>query len=242
MESSVSTPHCSFVMNLRQDLESLPQFIQDFRAFFQKFPLNYELVGVIDSRDMKSISALETLQKSAPANESWQLVPSTHKSRVQNIKIGIEKARSEIIILPSVVMATPLGDLFKVLQTLMTEPDLAACWGERFSKNSGAMHQPQSAAQRLEALFNKILKEKFPQYDNDTLCEIGGLRKSTWEKIKDSAPIRKKSGWYFVGSCQKALRDQGLKQQTVFVNDSGKRSLDFSMWRARLELLGQSLF
>lgn len=242
MENSLSTPHCSFVINLHRDLENLPRFLQDFRIFFQRFPLRYELVGVIHPSQQKSISILETLQQSAPENEVWHIVTGPPQSRALSLRRALDSAQGEVILTPSIVMSTPLGDLFKMMQTLLAEPTVAACWGERYSKNHGALHQLPTAALRLEKVFNDIFKEKFPQREKDSLCEAGALRKSAWLQIRDSASVQKARGWYLAAACQHALREQALVQKTVFVNDSGQRPQDFSLWKARWELLRQSLF
>lgn len=242
MENSLSTPQCSFVLNLHRDLETLPLFLQDFRVFFQRFPLRYELVVVFHSSRRKDISKLEKLRQNAPENETWQLLTSRQNSRARNLQMALDSAQGEFVILPSPVLATPLGDLFKLMQTLLTEPELAACWGERYSKNSGALHQQPTAAVRTEKIFNAIFKEKHPQREKDSLCEVGALRKSAWMEIRDAASVQKARGWFFTGACQHALREKALIQKTVFVHDSGQRPRDFSSWKIRFELLRQSLF
>lgn len=237
----MSTPHCSFVIYLFRDFATLPIFLQDFRSFFKKFPLRYELICVMDSEPPENF--LNDLQKNAPENESWQFIQSQQKSgRAQGLQRGMSQAHGEFIILPSTVMATPLGDLFKILQHLMTDPTLDACWGERYSKKPEQITHSVSSSLRLENLFNKILKEKNPQASTDPLCEIGGIRNSSWKKIESSVILKNKNGWFLAGSCQKALRENNLHQSFLYIHDSGKRSSDFSTWQARWELLRQSLF
>ncbi|WP_216635931.1 glycosyltransferase [Bdellovibrio bacteriovorus] len=237
----MSTPHCSFVIYLFRDLKALPLFIQDFRAFFQKFPLNYELICVIDSTPEEHV--LKELKSTAPQNESWQILTNAAKiGRAQSLQKGASHARGELIIFPSLMMATPLGDLFKILQHLMSEPSMMACWGERYSKKSEVMTHSLHAALKTENTFNKILKEKNPHSALDPLCEIGGLRKTAWSEIENAPELKKSKGWFLANHCQKVLRQKNLPQHFLHIHDSGLRPTDFSLWSARWELLRQSLF
>lgn len=241
MESSVSTPHCSFVIYLFREPEALPIFVQDFRAFFQKFPLRYELICVMDGNTSEEF--WNTLKDTAPENESWQILGNSHfKGRAQSLYLGAARARGEYILFPSLVMATPLGDLFKILQNLLAEPTMAAFWGERYSKKPELMLHSEKATLKLENLFNKILAEKNLQGPRDPLCEIGGLRKSAWNQIQADPLLQKNRGWYAVHLCQKLLQKRGLNQGFLHVHDSGLRPKDFSLWKARWELLRQSVF
>jgi hypothetical protein len=242
MESSLSTPHCSFVIYLHQDVDSLNLLAQDFRAFFQKFPLNYELICVTDPSANITENVFKNLQTSSPQNESWMFHKNAkHLGRAASLKIGADQARADFIIFPSLEMATPLGDLFKILQTLMTEPTLMMCWGERLSKKS-ALATHATPAKDLETLFGRILKDRQPHSPADMLCEVGGLRRQAWIEIKYSDVVQKKKGWYLGLSLQQAAVEKKLSHQTLFVHDSGKRTADFSLWKARFELLRQSIF
>jgi hypothetical protein len=243
MESSVSTPHCSFVFYLRQDVASLNSFVQDFRAFFQKFPLQYELIGVIDTMTPELQKAFDDLRKTAPANESWQIIANEIKlGRARSLQKGLSAAKAEYLILPSLTLSTPLGDLFKILQHLMSESILQACWGERYSKKTEMMAQAVIPTLKLEHLHNKILREKISHLPADPLSEIGGMRKEAWLRIKESEYLKKKKAWYFTHACQHALVEKNMLQQGVYIHDSGVRPAEFSLWKARFELLRQSLF
>lgn len=237
----MSTPHCSFVIYLFRDFKALPLFIQDFRAFFQKFPLHYELICVIDGNAEENF--FTELKSTAPKNESWQILPNAAKiGRAQSLQKGAHHARGEFIIFPSLMMTTPLGDLFKILQHLMSEPTMMACWGERYSKKSEVMTQSPHAVLKMENTFNKILTEKNPQSAADALCEIGGLRKAAWSAIENAPELKKIKGWFLANHCQKVLRRKNLHQHFLHIHDSGQRPTDFSIWSARWELLRQSLF
>lgn len=185
---------------------------------------------------------LSDFKSTAPQNESWQILKTSTKiGRAQSLQKGASHARGEFIIFPSLMMATPLGDLFKILQHLMSEPGMMACWGERYSKKSSVMAESQNAALKIEDTFNKILKEKNPQRAPDPLCEIGGIRRTAWLEIQDTPDLKKSKGWFLANHCQKALRRKNLTQHFLYIHDSGLRPADFPAWSARWELLRQSL-
>nr|WP_295902269.1 glycosyltransferase [uncultured Bdellovibrio sp.] len=240
MESSVSTPHCSFVIYLDKDAAIVGPFLQDLRSFFQKFPLHYELVAVIEKGASDCVRLLEQAQKESGERERLTLVPNaSHLGRAESLRQGLNKASGNYLVLADPVTATPLGDLFKILQNLMSEPTLDVCWGQRLSKKDSPFLNSNSRRHHLERFFNGILQER-EKHVSDPLCEIGGLKKEAWLRVKDfPAPLK---GWYLHPQLQKQIAKAGLKKIEIPIYDSGKTSASYSYWRERWHLLRQSIF
>lgn len=238
----MSTPHCSFVIYLNNDSNELPLFIQDVRTFFQKFPLIYELIAVTEKNAATCVEQIQTAQTQSSAKEKIVLIQNQKfLGRAESLRQGLNKADGAFLLLADPQMATPLGDLFKVLQNLMTDADVNLCWGERPSKKDSPFHHGAAPRHRLERLFNAIFKERHHHMPIDVLCESGGLTKSTWQEIEKSWNGKKLRGWYLHLYIQKALT---AKHKSLFIAlyDSGKTSPSFSLWTARWHLLFQSIF
>lgn len=236
----MSTPHCSFVIYLDKDAAIIGPFLQDLRSFFQKFPLHYELVAVTEKKASECAQQLEQAQKESGEREQIVLLQNTrHLGRAESLRQGLNKATGNYLILADPATATPLGDLFKILQNLMSEPTLDICWGQRLSKKDSPFLTSNSRRHRLERLFNGILHER-EKHVADPLCEIGGLKKEAWLRVNNFPAALK--GWYFHLHLQKQIAKAGLKKTEIPIYDSGKTSASYSYWRERWHLLRQSIF
>lgn len=238
----MSTPHCSFVIYLNDDSTELPLFIQDVRTFFQKFPLIYELIAVTEKNASACIEQIKAAQTQSTEKEKIILVQNQKcLGRAESLRQGLNHAHGTFLLMADPQMATPLGDLFKVLQHLMTDSDINLCWGERLTKKDSPFQNAATPRHRLERLFNAILKERNHKLPADILCESGGLTKNTWQEIEKSWADTKLRGWYLHLHVQKVLTTKH-KSLFVAINDSGKTSPSYSMWKARWNLLLQSIF
>lgn len=238
----MSTPHCSFVIYLNNDSAELPLFIQDVRTFFQKFPLVYELIAVTEKNATACREQIKTAQTQSSEKEKIILVQNqSFLGRAESLRQGLNKAQGAFVLIADPQMATPLGDLFKVLQHLMTESDLNLCWGERLTKKDSPFQQAATPRHQLERLFNGILKERNQKLPADILCETGGMTKGTWQEVEKSLPSKKLSGWYLHLYIQKALATKH-KSLVLAIHDSGKTSPSYSLWKVRWNLLLQSIF
>lgn len=238
----MSTPHCSFVIYLNNDSKELPLFIQDVRTFFQKFPLIYELIAVTEKNASACVAQITTAQTQSSEKEKIILIQNKKTlGRAESLRQGLNQAQGAFLLMADPQMATPLGDLFKVLQHLMTDSDINLCWGERLSKKDSPFQNAATPRHHLERLFNAILKERNHKLPTDILCECGGLTKSTWQDIEKSWTDTKLRGWYLHLHIQKTLTTKH-KSHFVAIYDSGKTSPSYSLWKVRWNLLLQSIF
>lgn len=238
----MSTPLCSFVVYLDQDADLVPSFMQDLRSFLNKFPLSYEVLFVVDKRTRDSRSLVEAATGARGERETITILENTHSlRRAESIRRGLNNALGLYLVVADLTIATPLGDLFKLLQHLMGEADLVeVCWGERYSKKSSAISNPQTPRHRLENLFNRILQEQRKSPYPDQLCETFGVSRETWKKIDRHLP--RQVGWYLGPDIRRSSPLLNLKIQEIFVHDSGKSPRSYSLWRERWNLLKKSLF
>lgn len=232
----MSTPLCSFLVYLDQDRAHWESFLQDFQSFFKKFPVPHELIVLVEKG-----SDCTPLFHNHDSQDSLIVRVNTKKlSRTASLRQGCEVARGEILIFLQPHLPTPLADVFKVLQYFISDPQLEMCWGERYSKKQSAFHTLATPRFRNEHLFNKILSERFQPVGLDPLCEMGGLRKSTWNKIKET--LSPQRGWYWGLDLLNAAQKMNIKVTQIYVQDSGLSSTSYSIWKERWNLLKKSIF
>lgn len=240
MENSLSTPLCSFVVYLNQDVDLAPSFLKDLRSFFTKLPIQYEVVFIFEWAGDSQLAPSEELSSNDSAREKISILKNSQKlSRAESLRRGFNHAQGEYLIIADVTMQTPLGDLFKILQHLMTEEELQVCWGERYSKKNNSLVQPKTSRHELENLFNKILQEKLKLEDKDILCEAIGMRKSSWQKI--DSRLSRQSGWYLAPALRHSCKLHSITTRDVFINDYGNSPRSYSLWRERWNLLKLTL-
>ena len=240
MENPVSTPLCSFVVYLNQDAELAPAFLKDVRSFFTKLPIQYEVVFVFEFTGNSPFPRLEDLSSGDQTREKITILNNSQRlKRAESLRQGFNHAQGEYLIVADVAMQTPLGDLFKILQHLMTEDELQICWGERYSKKNNSFVQATTSRHALENLFNKILQEKLMLENKDILCETLGMRKSSWQKI--DSRISRQSGWYLAPALRHSCKIHSIAAKDVFVHDSGNSSRSYSLWSERWNLFKLAL-
>lgn len=236
----MSTPHCSFVIYLDKDAHALTSFLKDLRSFFQKFPLNYEVVAVVEKGSSDCAKFLQDAQKESSPKECITVVQNTQTlHRAESLRRGLNKAQATYLVIADPQTATPFGDLFKILQNLMSEPTMDICWGQRVSKKDSVFLSSRSPRHNLERLFNGILHER-NKTSSDPLCEIGGFKKEAWLRLQEQSANHKFKGWYLNPQLLRALKD--LKRIEIPIHDSGQTSKSYSLWRERWNLLRQSIF
>ncbi|KHD89418.1 MAG: hypothetical protein OM95_03365 [Bdellovibrio sp. ArHS] len=242
MDSSVSTLHCSFVIYLHKDAAFIPTFIKDLRSFFQKFPLNYEVVAVIEKNAKEAFNIMKSAQTESSSREHIQILYNDrYLGRAESLRRAFTKSQAPFVLVTDPLLSTPLGDLFKILQNLMTDTSVAMCWGERVSKKDSLFHRRTGPRHSVEHLFTGIFKDIKRGFGSlDPFCEIGGFSKRAWNEIEPHLP-KKLNGWYLHPDLHKAFSKSGEKILEIPIWDSGATSLSYGLVKARWNLFAKSL-
>ncbi|WP_374078680.1 hypothetical protein [Bdellovibrio bacteriovorus] len=237
----MSTPHCSLVIYLNKDAPAVTSFLKDLRSFFQKFPLNYELVAIIEKGASECARLLEEAKKESSAKETISLVQNSKTlHRARSLCQGFNAAQAPYVLVGDPQLATPLGDLFKILQNLMSESTVDICWGNRLNKKDSVFLNSLAPRHKLERLFNGILHERNKK-SSDPLCEIGGFKKEAWVCLQEKLSTKTIKGWYLHQQLQKEIQETALNRIEIAIHDSGQTSASYSVWRERWNLLSQSI-
>ncbi len=238
----MSTLQCSLLIYLNKDSSLIQEFFQNLRSFFAKFPMTYEVVCIVENKSDACIKTLTEIAEKAPEKEDIVLIENDRTlGRAKSLLRGLDEARAPFILLLSPEMATPFGDIFKLMQHLITE-EVDICWGDRYKKLNSPFSKAPHARHRTEVIFNKIFKEKYHDGLEDPLCEFIAIKKSTWEKIKPSLYTERLTGWYLGPLLYKKTKDLNLSIIELPVYDSGLTSPSYHLWKERWNLLKQGFF
>ncbi|MGE5084922.1 MAG: glycosyltransferase [Bacillota bacterium] len=238
----MSTPQCSLLVYLNKDEKLVPAFMQDLRSFFQKFPLQYEVIVLVEKKASATLIAIKTEKSRSPKNEQL-IVCKNDKNlgRALSLYRGIDMARAPFVMILDSELASPFGDIFKLWQHLVAEEKIDICWGDRYRKKESPFNTAPTARLRTERLFNGILRDKYKDSLQDPLCEVFALKKAAWDKIRDEVPLQNVRGWYLSPALHASARLQTLNIIEIPVYDSGATSKSYSVWKERLNLLKDSI-
>ncbi|MNJ98404.1 undecaprenyl phosphate 4-deoxy-4-formamido-L-arabinose transferase [compost metagenome] len=238
----MSTPQFSLVVYLDKDAAILPDFLQDLRGFFSKFPVHYEVVHVVEKGSTGCVQILKQEMSNSQGKETLTLIENrSYLGRARSIYAGINKCQSPFIAVTSADLSTPLGDVFKLLQHVIAEDHVELCVGDRYKKRDSLFGKMPTPRAQLENLFNGILREKRQGLSQDPLCEIFALRRESWSKIQKHLKERKLKGWYFGPHLHKSLQGVDIKSLEIPIFDRGTSSISFVPWKERLRLFLLSL-
>jgi len=243
METKLSIPQFSLITYLDEDSALVPGFLQDLRSFLQKFTTTYELIFVLEqgAADCAKILAQES---SIPRpHEHFVVIKNkTSQGRARSLIQGLSQATAARCAVVNIELATPLADLLKLLQNLISEDSLDICCGHRFLKKDSPFIESTQPRAQLERFFIGVLREKSKKPTADPLCEIWAVRKEAWTKIQASLGKKKVTGWYLTPTIQKISQGLELKTLEIPIYDSGQSCPSYKPWKIRRQLLFQSFF
>lgn len=243
MESSVSTPHCSLLVYLNKDADIVPSMLRDLRTFFQKFPMTYQLIALVEHGAEKTLRVLQDQNATKNSNEIL-VIHSNEKKKGRALSLfqGMELAQAPFVMILDPELASPFGDVFKLWQHLVAEEKIDVCWGDRYRKKENPFLRGKSPRAKTELLFNNILREKYKDSLQDPLCEVFAIKKDAWEKIRSELPLQHVRGWYLTPALHQSALLKTLNVIEIPIYDSGMTSKSYHVWKERLNLFRDSVF
>lgn len=161
-------------------------FFQDLTAFFQKFPLSYEVLLALDpSQDQSRTLAEAQAARGLPIRIQSVSQGLANAARVEKL---LTSASADFLVTYPLDQGLPLGEVFKILQHFFTEPDLEALFTHRSTQKSFQTTRPQPRS-RWEQSFTDILREKNKWPFTDPFSPLFGLRRSAFLKIQKNLKL-----------------------------------------------------
>ncbi len=120
---------------------------QDLKSFFHKFSIPYEVIWI-----------------------------SPYQQNFRHFLQLCEKAQADYIVTLNASLTSPLGDVLKLLQTLIANDNLHIVFGERWSK----LKVKKDSFLRWEYIFTQSLIEKKRPILKDPFCPFVALRRKNW--------------------------------------------------------------
>ncbi|MCX7979019.1 MAG: hypothetical protein N2578_08450, partial [Bdellovibrionaceae bacterium] len=181
----------------------------------------------------------ETLQKAQNLSEKDPRVQISvsegHRDRARILHSILKRARSERIVIGSVDLSVPLGDLLKLVQNLTDQENpVEAVFGDRTRKKDSPFLGTNTPKNRFEIMWMNILYETKKSFLRDPFCSAVAIKKSSLSPHLDEL---KPAGWYLTMDLFELCRKKGLKTAEVTVFASSGQTEHHSRFRENLLML-----
>jgi len=157
--------------------------LQDLDTFFKAFPIEVELVAVVDARNpedatWKVLSEFEFKKIKLRAHQNSKFL-----GRGASVSHGLQIATGDLLILTSADWALSLGEMFKFIQEAIANPEVDLFLGNRFSAKKKTTGTRTRWHHVLEMIVFEKAKNRYPQFKDPTCPYWAIKKKSLTEKL-----------------------------------------------------------
>jgi len=190
--------------------------LQDLEFFLRKFPLQMELLLVMDPSQDATEEEILKYQKHLQEIENSQLTIQLLKNkrnfgRSLSVAEGLRQAMGDVILVGSLGWSVPLAEVFQALQEILLTPNLDLVIGNRHTSRKKRTAQRSSWYWTLEGLINeKLAHEKLPT--QDPLTPFLGFRKSARDQLITDLHL---NGWFYTPDILRTARKRGLTSKEI---------------------------
>lgn len=228
----------SLVCPLRNEAARVDSLLSDIQSFFQKFPIEVELVLVVDPSNDGSVEKIAAhLDKNQSRFEIRLFTNEFRQGRGPSLLVGLNAAEGDLLFPMAADLNVPLSEYFSGIQEFVLQPDLDLLLG----------HGPQQGRKKRQGQKNrrvrwgqKLLLSRLPPEllkSCDPLSPFWGIRRTCFQRLK----IQALPSWFFTPAIAAlALRENLAHQQMdVLIRDDHRSQ--FSLLREALPILHMQL-
>lgn len=207
----------SLLCALRNREKDLERALEDLVGFTKKFPLQWQLILVIDASEDATLQKAQAFK--ADGFETTIISSPHRQGRSRSVLQGLHVATGDYVITFPIDFIVPLAEIFNFLQELITDPAIDIVLGNRMTSRKKWQAEKTSWHWTLE----KILLEKAVQQKlsvQDPLCAYWAIRKTALQRILPKLRFR---SWYFTLELLRNAHQQELKVIEVPILSNDKR-------------------
>lgn len=201
----------SFIVPVKNEAARMFTNLQDLEFFLRKFPLQMELLLVMDpspdATEEEILKYQKHLQEIRNDQLSIRLLKNKHSlGRSRSVAEGLQQATGDVILVGSLGWSVPLAEVFQTIQEILLTPNLDLVIGNRHTSRKKRTAHRSSWYWTLENMLKeKLAPEDFPT--QDPLTPFLGFRKSARDKIKADLNLK---GWFYSPDILRIARKRGL--------------------------------
>ncbi|MEZ0393010.1 MAG: glycosyltransferase family 2 protein [Pseudobdellovibrionaceae bacterium] len=217
----------SLIVPLRNESPLLQRGLQDLESFIQKFPLQWELILVIDpSQD----DTLEKARQLKSEKINLQVLENAKQlGRGPSVKKGLQAAQGDFAMVFPLDFTIPLADLFQFLQELVLHPEIDLAVGNRHTSR-----KKREAPRRSpwHWTLENILAEKLralPQ--QDPICPYLVFQKKALDQLLPELQLK---AWFYTPEILQKAREKNLRISEVPVLSRDHRKSQIPLFKEYL--------
>lgn len=194
----------SLITPLHNEASLLERGLIELESFIQKFPLEWELVLVVDPSADQTLVKAKSLQS---AKIKVQVIDNAkHLGRGPSVLKGLQAASGDYVMVFPLDFTIPLADLFQFLQEVIVNPQIDLAVGNR---NTSRKKREAPKKSHWHWTLENILNEKLKAVPfQDPICPYLVIQKKSLEKI---LPNLKLKSWYYTPEILIKANEANLK-------------------------------
>jgi len=194
----------SLITPLHNEIKLMERGLIELESFIQKFPLQWELLLVIDPSHDGTAEKARTLK--SDKIQVQVLENAKHLGRGPSVLRGLKQATGDYIMIFPLDFTIPLADLFQFLQELILTPEVDLAVGNR---NTSKRKREAPKKSHWHWTLENILSEKLQSIPfQDPLCPYLVMQKSALQKILPALQLK---SWYYTPEILLKGSQAGLK-------------------------------
>ncbi len=216
----------SLIVPLKNEEKLLQRGLTELESFIQKFPLQWELILVVDPSADATLRLAQELKSEKIATQI--LANTRNLGRGRSIFKGLKAATGDYVMIFPLDFTIPLADLFNFLQELILNPKTDMAIGNR---NTSRKKREAPHRTTWHWTLENIILEKWKKHgisSSDPLCPYLVFQKSALEKL---LPHLKLKGWYYTPEILREAEVQKLRINEVPVWSRDSRPSRIPLWR-----------
>jgi len=200
----------SLVFPILEERKAILQSAQDLVSFWSRFPVEIEVVLVLDPGRGTSAAGLEeelsTLLSSQNSRLSFKvLAQKSRQGRGAAVLRGLNEASGEILAVNSLDLSIPLGEVFSALQEFILDRERSFLL---LGNRRGAKKKRKYAHRGARHFFENAEHEKAQSLQvKDPTTPFFMLKKKDWSELQ----IPKLRSWFYTPQIIQAARRKGLE-------------------------------
>lgn len=219
----------SLIFAVYNESERLKASLQDLKSFFQRQPLEVELVLVLEPHPTQAtLDAVAGAGFEQTTNiKVLQIQNAVHRGRGPSLKVGLDAASGHVLSPMSVDLSTPLADVFSALQEfVMDQENTGFVLGNRRSLKR-PRHGQRSG---LKKFFDAVEHDKAASLEvPDPTSPFWMIQRELWQKISPNLKFRR---WYYTPNVIQALRLIKAPMKSIDTLSHDSTDTRFKWWHA----------
>ncbi len=200
----------SLITPIRNEQKLLEKGLQDLQSFVQKYPLQWELILVVDPGSDHSVPVAKSL--SSEKVEIRVLENHSRRGRGRSVLQGLQAAQGDFVMIFPLDFTIPLADLFNFLQELVLNPKVDFAIGNR---NTSRKKREAPRKTTWHWTLENIILEKLRPHNwpvQDPLCPYLIFQKEALQKLLPDLELK---SWFYTPEILKRAFEKNLTMTEI---------------------------